>query len=122
MKEKINDKNAELIHMIIQGILEKKGQDVLSIDLSNLQNSVCSNFIICHAESNKQVFAIADSVQDIVKLNLNEQVHKKQGLNNAQWIVLDYVNTVVHIFQKESRDFYKLEDLWADGIITRIEE
>ncbi len=116
-----NPEKEPLIDHIIEGIKEKKGKEIVSINLSALDSAVCRYFIICHGDSNTQVSAIAQWVEKSLEENLNERVWKKQGFENAQWILLDYVDIVVHIFQKEFRDFYNLEELWADGLIRKIE-
>jgi ribosome-associated protein len=118
LRTKTKDKTVDII---IEGIKEKKGKEIVSIDISKLENSVCRYFIICHGDSNTQVSAIAQWIEKVVEDDLNEKVWKKQGFENAQWILLDYVDIVVHIFQKEFRDFYDLESLWADGKIEKIE-
>jgi ribosome-associated protein len=118
LRAKTKDKTVDLI---IEGIKEKKGKEIVSIDISKLENSVCRYFIICHGDSNTQVSAIAQWIEKVVEDELNEKVWKKQGFENAQWILLDFVDIVVHIFQKESRDFYNLESLWADGKIEKFE-
>ena len=111
----------KVVDLIIEGIREKKGKEIISIDLSKLHNAVCRHFVICHGDSNTQVNAIAQGVERVLEEKLNEKVWRKQGFENAQWILLDYVDVVVHIFQKEYRDFYNLESLWADGKIKKIE-
>ena len=104
--------NAEtLVDVIIKGIQEKKGKEIINIDLTELENAVCEYFIICHGDSNIHVGAIADSVEQVVKEELNERANHKEGIENAQWILLDYNTIVVHVFQKQFRDFYKLEEL-----------
>ncbi len=110
-----------IVNHIIESIKEKKGKEIVSINLTALETAVCRYFIICHGDSNTQVSAIAHWVEKIIEENLNEKVWRKQGFENAQWILLDYVDIVVHIFQKEFRDFYNLEGLWADGKINKIE-
>lgn len=110
-----------IVENIIEGIKEKKGQEIVCIDLSALENSICRYFIICHGESNTQVNAIAQWVEKVMEENLNEKVYRKQGFENAQWVLLDYVDVVVHIFQKEFRNFYNLEGLWADGDFNLVE-
>jgi ribosome-associated protein len=79
---------------------------------------VCKYFVICHGDSNTQVSALADSVIKTVRVETGEKVWHKEGLNNATWVLLDYSDVVIHIFQKEYRDFYKLEELWADAKLT----
>ena len=114
-------KNNNLLNSIIEGIKNKKGNNILSIDLREIENSVCDYFVICNADSNTQVKAIVDGVEDYVNKNTGEKVWKKEGLENSQWILLDYSSIVVHIFQTEYRDFYKLESLWADAKIKIFE-
>lgn len=112
----------DILHnCIIEAILEKKGNDVLSLDLSKLPNAICQHFIICHAESTTQVAAIAENIEDQVIKNLNEKVWQKGGYDNSIWVVLDYVDVVVHVFQTEWRNFYKLEELWADAKRTNFD-
>ncbi len=111
----------ELLGNIIEGIREKKGKDIVNIDISSIDNSICDNFIICSGNSNTQVSAIAESIQKKVKENLNETACHKEGLNNALWVLLDYTDIIVHIFQADTRSFYNLEDLWADAAIEKIE-
>jgi len=112
----------KLVISIIEGIHKKKGKEVISLNLSKLDNAVCKYFIICHGESNTQVDALADSVEDTVREMTGEKVWHKEGKNTATWILLDYSDVVVHIFQKTYRDFYKLEDLWADAKLTKHED
>jgi len=115
-------KAEELDHIIIEGILEKKGKDIISIDLTGLDNSVCDSFIISHGDSGTQARAIADHIEEKVKKQLNFNVSHKEGYENLQWILLDYSSVVVHIFDQETRKYYQLEELWADGKIVRITE
>jgi ribosome-associated protein len=114
--------NKNLVKYIIEGILEKKGKEVINIDLNKLEFAVCDNFIICHGDSSTQGSAIAESVEEKVKNNLNLRVWHREGLENARWVLLDYSDVVVHIFQKEAREYYKLEELWGDADITLINE
>lgn len=109
-----------IVDNIIEGIQEKKGKEIVCIDLSSIENSICRYFIICHGDSNTQVGAIAQSVERVMEEKLNEKVLRKQGLENSAWVLLDYVDVVVHIFQKEYRDFYNLEGLWADGRVKLV--
>ncbi len=111
-----------LLSNIIEGILEKKGQEIVDLDLRKVHNAFCDHFVICHADSGTQVNAIADSVEKRVKEHLNERVGHREGMENATWILLDYNNIIVHIFQTQIREYYKLEDLWGDARINRIEE
>ena len=111
-----------LLETIVNGIQNKKGSAIATVDLTVLENSFCQFFVICHGNSNIQVNAIAESVEERVREDLREKVWHREGLENAQWVLLDYGDVVVHIFQKEYRDFYNLEDLWADANISYVEE
>jgi len=111
-----------LIDSIIRGILEKKGHEVVCIDLSQVENAICDYFVICHGDSNTQVNAIAESVEKEITEQLSVRPGSVEGMNNAEWVLLDYGHTVVHIFQKTIRMRYQLEELWGDGKVTRIEE
>ncbi|HKL08503.1 MAG TPA: ribosome silencing factor [Bacteroidales bacterium] len=112
----------ELVNAIVEGIYKKKGKDPVSLDLTNIENTFCSNFIVCHGDSNTQVEALADSVEENVRETLGLKAWHKEGLENATWVLLDYADVIVHIFQHEYRNFYKLEDLWADAKLTRYED
>lgn len=105
----------ELREKVVEGIQKKKGHDVVVLDLSQVENAVCRYFIICHGDSNIQVTAIAASIEENVKTNLKESILHREGYRNAQWILLDYGEVMVHIFQKHYREFYNLEALWADA-------
>ena len=94
----------------------------MRIDLSQIENAVCSNFIICHGDSNTQVNAIAESVEKETTEQLRVRPYSVEGAGNAEWVLLDYGETIVHIFQKPFRLRYKLEELWGDGKVTRITE
>jgi ribosome-associated protein len=112
----------QILEFAIKGIQEKKGHNIVNLDLSGIENAVCKNFIVCHGDSGRQVSAIADSVQEFVKKNTNEKPWSKEGLENADWVLLDYADVVVHIFRDETRKFYNLEGLWADAKIAKIDE
>jgi ribosome-associated protein len=99
----------------IHGILEKKGKNVICMNLKDVPNAVCDYFIICEAQSTQQVSAIADSVDFEVKKATGENPFHTEGWENSLWILLDYVNVVVHVFESETRHFYRLESLWADA-------
>lgn len=111
----ILDNNKELIKYIIEGILEKKGKEIIQIDFSNLESAPCDNFVICHGDSGIQNKALADSVEKKVFDNLDIKVWHREGVEVAKWILLDFGTVVVHIFEKEARDYYKLEELWGDA-------
>ena len=105
----------KLIEEIVGAIDDKKGAGIMSIDLSGIDGSICSAFVICNADSTTQVGAIAEGIVERVEEKLGEKVRRVEGLNNSLWVVLDYVDVMVHIFQTETRAFYKLEELWADA-------
>lgn len=122
MKETKVISEEKLLDVIIESIKEKKGKDIVTIDLRKTGSSVCDYFVICHGDSKTQAEAIAESITQNTKKNLEVRVLHVEGRENAQWILLDYMNVVVHVFQPEYRDFYRLEDLWADGILTNHKE
>ncbi len=111
-----------LLDVAIKGLQELKGEDIVYVDLTGLDNAVCEYFVICTGNSNTHVSALAESVKKETKETLNERPWHAEGFGNAEWVILDYVNTVIHIFQKEAREFYNLEELWADAKITKVEE
>jgi len=111
----------DLVDAIIEGIRRKKGIEIVNIDLTTGGEAECDNFIICHGSSNTHVDAIARSVEASVEELAFEKVWRQDGFQNAQWILLDYVNVMVHIFQEPFRRFYDLESLWGDGTIYNIE-
>lgn len=112
--------NDQLITEIIKGIEEVKGENITILDLREIENTVCDYFIICDGNSNTQVNAISGSVQKVVGKNAQEKPWHVEGEGNAEWVLMDYVNVVVHIFQKNIREFYDLESLWGDAKITNI--
>jgi ribosome-associated protein len=114
--------NDLLTNNIVEGILDKKGEGIIVLDLKKVGHAFCDKFVICNANSSTQVSAIADSIEKKVKDVLNVKVHHREGMANSIWILLDYNDILVHIFQTEYRQYYKLEELWGDAKITRIEE
>ena len=109
-----------LIAVIIKGIDDVKGKDIQLLDLRCIDNTVCDYFIICSGNSNTQVNAISGSVQKVVSKELKHKPWHVEGQNNSEWILMDYVNVVVHVFQKHVREFYDIESLWGDAKITQI--
>jgi ribosome-associated protein len=110
----------DLISVIIQGIEEVKGENIQLLDLRDIENTVCDYFIICSGNSNTQVKAISGSVQKLVSKQVKDKPWHIEGENNAEWILMDYVNVAVHVFQKQIRDYYDIESLWGDAKITKI--
>ncbi|MDT0688874.1 ribosome silencing factor [Salegentibacter sp. F188] len=113
--------NDELIAQIIKGIEEVKGNNIDILDLREIENTVCDYFIICNGTSNTQVNAIVNSVQKSVSKALKDKPWHIEGSENAEWVLMDYVNVVVHVFQRHIREFYDIESLWGDAKITSIE-
>ncbi|WP_372918167.1 ribosome silencing factor [Salegentibacter sp.] len=111
----------QLIAHIIKGIEEVKGNDIDILDLREIENTVCDYFIICSGTSNTQVNAIVNSIQKTVSKSLKDKPWHIEGSENAEWVLMDYVNVVVHVFQKHIREFYDIESLWGDAKITSIE-
>lgn len=110
----------DLITTIISGIEDVKGKDINILDLRELENTVCDYFIICEGTSNTQVNAIVSSVQKKVSKELKDKPFNIEGEDNAEWILMDYVNIVVHVFQKHIREYYDIESLWGDAKTTII--
>jgi len=121
MKKK-SDEAEILLKNIVKGIFEKKGNNVLKIDLRKLETRITDYFVICHGSSITQVSAICDSVDDTVRLGTGEKPLHVEGFENCFWVLLDYGNVIVHIFLEEHRNFYNLESLWADANIEAIED
>ena len=104
--------------MIIKALQEKKAENIVSLDLRKIHEAVADFFIVCEATTGMQVKGIGDYLQDEVKKECDEIPFKHEGYQHAKWVLIDYVNVVVHIMQPESRKFYKLEDLWSDAPMT----
>ena len=119
IKKAIN--NDDLLSNIIKGIEEVKGNDIDILDLRAIDNSACDYFIICNGNSNTQVSAIVNSVQKTVSKQLKDKPWHVEGMENAEWVLMDYVNVVVHVFQKHIREYYNIESLWGDAKITTIQ-
>ena len=111
----------DLLDSIVDGITNVKGEDITILDLSEIDNAICQYFVICNGNSNTQVSAIAASVERTVKTEMHERPYSVEGTQNKHWILMDYTNVIVHIFQKEYREYYDIESLWGDAKETRIE-
>lgn len=109
-----------LIDKIVEAIQDVKGEDIMIFDLSNIENSVAETFIICSGNSNTQVSALAGSVEKKVRNDLKDRPWHVEGTENSMWVLVDYVTVVVHIFQKETREYYDIEELWGDAKITKL--
>lgn len=119
-KEPVNTKR--FLEVIIESIREKKGKNIVQIDFSKIENSIADTFLICHGDSTTQVEAIADNIEDKVKENFSMKVKHIEGKRNAQWVLIDFTDIVVHIFLEPVRRIYNLEGLWADGDFTNHED
>ncbi|MBE6274828.1 MAG: ribosome silencing factor [Bacteroides sp.] len=109
-----------LVKKITEGIQEKKGKNIVIADLTGIDDTICNYFIICQGNSPSQVSVIADFVEDYVRKETHNKPSAIDGLRNAQWVAMDYSDVLVHIFLPEARDFYNLENLWADAKLTYI--
>lgn len=116
-----NSSTDDLLASIIKGIEDVKGLDVDILDLRGIENSVCDYFIICNGNSNTQVNAIIGSIQKGVSKELKDKPWHIEGADIGEWVLMDYVNIVVHVFQKHIREYYNIESLWGDAKITSIE-
>jgi len=121
-KKTVVRKSDVLVKAIIDSIKQHKGKEVISLDLRGIETAVCDFFIICHGTSNTHIASIAENVRKEISKQIKEKPWHTEGKTNKEWILMDYFNVVVHIFNKEKRDFYKLEDLWADANIKYIEQ
>jgi ribosome-associated protein len=115
------DQVDQLITYIIQGIEDVKGNDIEIIDLREIENTVCDYFIVCSGTSNTQVDAIQSSIRKVVSKAMQDKPWHIEGLENSEWVLMDYVDVVVHVFQKHIRAYYDIESLWGDAKITSIE-
>lgn len=112
--------NNNLQELVIEGITDRKGKKITIVDMSQIESAAASKFIIAEGTSTMQVAAIADSVREYVRINGDVKPYNYDGYQNAEWIVIDYGDTLVHIFVPEARQRYSLEDLWSDAVITDI--
>lgn len=104
-----------LAKTVAQGMFEKKAEEIRILDMRNVKGASADFFVICHAESDKQVEAIANSADEETRKILNEKPWHKEGFENLEWVLLDYIDVVAHIFQREKREFYAVEELWGDA-------
>jgi ribosome-associated protein len=106
---------------VIEGMRSRKGKGIISMDFRNIKNAMCDYFVICHGTSRVQVESLAEGIEEVVRETLGYKPWHREGMENAEWILLDYVDVVVHVFQEQTRDFYQLEDLWADAAVEKFE-
>ncbi len=109
-----------LLTQIIQGIEELKGQEAILLDLRKIENTVCDYFVICEGTSNTQVGAIVNSIRKQVSKTIKDKPIHVEGMGNSEWVLMDYGNVVVHVFQKHIREYYDIEGLWGDAITTEL--
>jgi len=109
------NKNSKIFKTIIKAIQEKKGENIISLDLRKIPEAVADFFVICEASNQPQIRAISDFIEEQVKKVCGENPYRHEGKQNLQWVLLDYVNIVVHIMLPEQRKFYKLEEMWSDA-------
>lgn len=117
---KENSNADQLISVVLNGIEDVKGQNINILDLREIENTVCDYFIICEGTSNTQVNAIVNSIQKKVSKETKDKPWHIEGSDNAEWVLMDYVNVVVHVFQKHIREYYDIESLWGDAKTTEI--
>lgn len=117
------DVSSEILsEWVVEGMLDKKAIDVVVMDLREVKHAIADYFIVCSGNSDTQIDAISDSIEEQIHKRSKQNPWKREGKQNKEWILLDYVNVVAHVFNKEKRIFYGLEELWGDAKITRIEE
>jgi len=121
-KKTVGRKSDVLVKIIIESIKQHKGKEVVSLDLRKIKTAVCDFFIICHGTSSTHIASITENVRKDISKQMREKPWHTEGEANKEWILMDYFNVVVHIFNKEKRNFYKLENLWADANIKYIEQ
>lgn len=109
-----------LVQKIVEGIQEKKGKDIVIADLTRIKDTICNYLVICQGNSPTQVAALADSVREHVRKEIGEKPTAIDGVQNAQWVAMDYSDVMVHIFLPEPREFYNLENLWTDATLVEI--
>ncbi|MDH5399369.1 MAG: ribosome silencing factor [Cyclobacteriaceae bacterium] len=119
-KKKGTSSSEKLSKLVVKGMLEKKAFDVAVLDLREIQNAVADYFVICSGNSDTQLDAIADSIDEEVYKELKENPWHHEGKNNKEWVLLDYVSVVAHIFKQDKRQYYGLETLWGDAKIELV--
>ncbi len=121
-KKKKQADSEKLSKAIVSGMQEKKASEIVVMDLREIKNAVADFFIVCSGSSDKQLDAIAGSIDDEVFKKLKENPWQMEGRSNKEWVILDYINVVAHIFRKDRRQFYSIEKLWGDAKITEVED
>ena len=122
IQKKVKEVSSSILsEWIVNGMVEKKASDVLVMDLKEVKNAVADYFVICSGNSDTQIEAISKSIEEHIHKRSKKNPWKREGLQNKEWILLDYIDVVAHIFNKEKRTFYGLEELWGDATITRVD-
>lgn len=122
MPRKKKQDSEKLADLVVKGMQEKKASDIVVMDLRQVKNAVADFFVLCSGNSDKQLNAISDSVDEFVYKDLKENPWHTEGKNNKEWMLLDYISVVAHIFKKDRREFYSLEKLWGDAKTTVVED
>ncbi len=123
MKKKSRVAESEvLVEQIVNGLQDKKGKHIVALDLRKIDSSVCDFFVIATGDSNTHVDALAGGVEEMVRKQLSDKPWHIEGTTNAEWVLMDYVNVVVHVFQRDAREHYNIEGLWADATAKEYEE
>lgn len=117
----MEESEQKTLESVINGMQEKKAKDIVCMDLREIPHAICDYFVVCHGDSVTQVEAIARSIEEESLKLSGEKPWHKEGTENAQWILLDFVDVVAHVFHRDARDFYGIEDLWADARVEHIE-
>lgn len=115
-------RNSKIYKTVIKAIQDKKAENIISLDLRKIPEAVADFFIVCEATTNTQIKAIADNVQKELKEQCDEMPYKHEGFQALQWVLIDYVNIVVHVMNPEARKFYKLEEMWSDAVAQSHED
>lgn len=115
-------KSEELSDIVVKGMVEQKAEDIIIMDLRKVKGAVSDYFVICSGNSNTHIQSIAEAIEYETKNNSKEAPWRKEGFTNREWVLIDYVSVVAHVFDKEKRNHYALEDLWGDAIITQIDQ
>jgi ribosome-associated protein len=118
---KVNVNSDELSQLVVKGMQEKKAHSIVVLNLKKVKNAVADYFIICSGNSDTQIDAIADSVEEEIYNLSRQNPWQKEGKENKEWVLLDYVDVVAHVFKKDRREFYALEELWGDAQVTHID-
>jgi len=113
-------KSKKISELVVEGMIEKKALDITVLDLRKVENAVADYFVICSGASDTQIDSISDAVEEAVFNITKDHPWKKEGKVNKEWVLIDYVDVIVHIFKKDKRDFFALEELWGDSVITKV--